>query len=45
MKTKKAFHLKNFVFKNQNWTPDHDQKKPDLKLMGPVKVRTNSKSL
>ena len=28
MKTRKAaLHLKNVVFKNQNWTPDHDQEK------------------
>ena len=27
MKTKKTLHLKNFVLKNQNWTPDHDQEK------------------
>ena len=36
----KALHLKNFVFKNHNRTPDHDQKQPR-----PIKVRTNSKSL
>ena len=45
MKTKKALYLKDFVFKNQNWTPDHDQEKTGLKLTGPVKVKTNSKSL
>ena len=45
MKTKKALHLKYFAFKKQNWTPDHDQEKAQLKFIGPVKVRTNIKSL
>ena len=45
MKTKKALYLKDFVFKNQNWRPHHDQEKTDLKMTGPVKVKTNSKSL
>ena len=45
MKNKKVLRLKDFIFKKQNWTPDMTKKKLDLKLIDPVKVRTNCKSL
>ena len=45
MKTKKALHLKISFLKTRTGLLTMTKKKPDLKLTGPVKVRTNSKSL